>query len=1230
MSCFRPPVSVKTLSYALYGLALFSAADSFAAVSQSPLSLTVGVPPNLILTLDDSGSMREAFVPEDIESLHETRRAKSPKFNTMYYDPNVEYKIPKIYDANGLEIGTYSTSFSNAYFNGYNPDLGGLDLRSNYKVSWWYKPAAAHSNDFNAVDPDYGGGRRQFAVNPLVDFVVITGSPRTRSNLNSCTPANGYIKIGECTVQGNRNNRTYTITEAPGQDNSRRGVPAYYYEYNKDLAGCDNSIDNDDCYRKVDVIGEKQQKNFAIWYSFYRNRALATLTAARLAFAELSPAVRFTWQSLNACKQLNGTASGCGDNRFREYSPAQRGRFFSWLDSLPFYDGTPLRGALVRAGEFLKGDTAWHKTPNGSGNTTANTYACRPSYHVLMTDGIWNGDENISAPAQHDGASFTLADNETYNGTRAPYADSTSTKTLADYAMHYWANDLRPGLDNNLPPFIYSAEVKDDYWDPRNDPATWQHMVNFTMGLGLSRSLNQSNREWAGATHSGTGYQNLLSGNASWPKAEANSNNNVYDLWHAAINSRGEFFSVDSPNAMVQAFDDILSRIAGRKSSAARPAINSGQISTDENNNGVVKTVSYQTSYASDDNWSGDVKRFEKTWNAEADSFETSEIWSAKSEVPGWQNRNIYIASEDGSGLASFDWDNAGAADSVGTLAYFLSRNPENNNVADALGPQRLDYLRGNREGEGTTFRRRSSVLGDFYSSSPAVVFGPRYLVHFSNKLEGNTAYSTFATNIAGRTPRLYVGGNDGMLHGFNALTGVEEFAFVPSAVFHKLNKLTGNNYSHEFYVDGSPVVADVYNGTEWRTILVGTLKAGGRSIFALDITTPGSEELLWEFDDSSLPADAAVKMGYSFSQPTIARLHTGTWAVVFGNGYESANNTNGKAALFIVDAMEGTLLKSLEVEGVNGIANGLSTPKLADYNADGVADYAYAGDLQGNVWRFDLLRNGRSDSAPFTTEDDGENAISDFEVAYGGAPLFSAVANTGTNARQPITSAPSLVLHPTGFGYLVVFGTGKFFETGDKEGDKSIAQTVYGIWDKQTLGEEASDPNISRSSLQMQEIVTQTTVEADGTTRQGLVLSANNVRWQASDSAPAQDGWYLNLRQSQGEMVVENMSQLGRTIFFQTLIPNDDPCGDGANNWTYAINPFTGGRTSHNAFDYRPTTDIGTTNVSAIRQDGEGGGTLSQDSDGTYQYCTGQECVNVYPDPASLGRQSWRRVEQE
>ncbi len=1243
---FHPYSRVKTLSYALFGVALLSAANSFAAVSQSPLSLTVGVPPNMALTLDDSGSMRWAFAPDNVNGIHATRRAKSSDFNPLYFNPSISYDAPIVFDTNGTEQ-QLSTSYSAALLNGYKSTLGNIDLRSDYKFTWSYDLRSAQATTYG-----YSNTSNRLGENPAADFQVsvtrttdgtssavtpagitfsVTRSTTTQSCGRRCTET-----VATCTATASHANWANPIDASCSvADNTLtatltgQGVPAYYYAYDASLAsGCTEA--NESCYR-LHFVSSEQQQNFANWYSFYRNRALATISAAALAFYDLSPSVRLTWQGLGNCKSFTGTdTTNCYNNSLKEYSPTHKGQLYAWLQNINFNQSTPLPEAMKRAGDFYTTSTPWQKNPNGTGNTSQNTYACRASYHILMTDGQWNATTTMPSNFRHDAATFTLPDGRAYSE-RKPYYDSTSN-TLADLAMHYWATDLNPDLDNDLPAYIpfKSGDTTADYWDPRNDPATWQHMTNFVMGLGLTESLNNANIPWAGSTFAGQGYANLVAGTATWPAASSGSANNVYDLWHAAINSRGEFFSVDSPEAMVQAFDDILSRIADRKSTAARPAINSGQVSTDENNNGTVKTVSYQTSYASDDNWSGDVKRFEKTWSAQNNAFETSEIWSAKSQMPGWQSRTIKMAGDTNSGLVDFTWDNAGSANTTGTLANLLSRDPENSNLQDAKGEQRLQYLRGNRNGENSTFRQRSSVLGDFYSSSPAVVSGPRYLVNFSNRLEGNTAYSTFATNIAGRTPRVYVGGNDGMLHGFNALTGVEEFAFVPSAVFAKLNKLTGTNYSHEFYVDGSPVVADVFNGTEWRTILVGTLKAGGKSIFALDITTPGSEELLWEFDDSSLPDDAAAKMGYSFSQPTIARLHTGTWAVVFGNGYESANNTNGKAALFVVDAMEGTLLTSLEVQGVNGVANGLSTPKLADYNADGVADYAYAGDLQGNLWRFDLLRNGRSDTAPFTTEDDSENAIDDFEVAFGGQPLFSAVANTGTKGRQPITSAPSLVLHPTGFGYLVVFGTGKFFETGDKEGDKSFAQTVYGIWDKQTLGEEASDPNIARSSLQEQTITTQTTVEANGTTRQGLVLSNNNVSWQGSDTQAAQNGWFVNLRQSQGEMVVENMSQLGRTIFFQSLIPNDDPCGDGANNWTYAINPFTGGRTSHNAFDYVPTTDIGTTNVSAVRQDGEGGGTLSQDSDGTYQYCTGQECINVYPDPASLGRQSWRRIEQE
>lgn len=1230
MNRFLSSSLAKTISYALFGTTLLSAADAYATVSQSPLSLTVGVPPNLILTLDESGSMSWGFVPDSVEGSvisgsNITRLYAAPAFNPMYYNPNTQYTIPPFFDVNGDEV-QLSTSFTSAPINGFRPNDGTLNLADYYRPTGkeYRMPTGAH-NRLNG---------------PTADFQVdITFSSNTTT---TATSAAGIVF--EVTRSGNSGNRVYTCqikTGGPVTDTSNFScsrsnntytarTPAYYYIFDQSLSGCNNSISNTSCY-KLKFVEDSEKENFAIWYSFYRTRALATLSATSLSFAQLSPAIRMTWQNLDTCKTFNGgDTTNCKDNRFRQYDQQHKGQFYSWLKDIYFNKGTPLPAAMKRAGEFLKEDVAWQKYPNSrdssNRNTTDNTYACRASYHILMTDGMWNETASNPASFKHDGNNIDLPDGKVYANKR-PFYDSQSS-TLADLAMHYWATDLNPNLNNKLPAYIpfKSGDTTTDYWDPRNDPATWQHMTNFVMGLGLTNSLNRSDIPWEGSTHSGAGYEALAAGTVNWPQASSGSNNNVYDLWHSAINSRGEFFSADSPEAMVQAFDDVLSRIADRKSTAARPAINSGQISTDEDDNGVVKTVSYQTSYASDDNWSGDVKRFEKGWNSQTNTFETQEIWSAKNQVPGAASRRIKIAGNANNGLADFTWANAGASGTVGTLAYFLSRDPENGNVVDSKGSQRLDYLRGVRTGEGTTFRQRSGVLGDFYSSTPAVVSGPRYLIDFSNRLEGNTAYSTFAQSIAERRPRIYVGGNDGMLHGFNANTGVEEFAFIPTEVFHKLNKLTGANYSHEFYVDGPPVVADVFNGTEWRTILVGTLKAGGKSIFALDVTTPGEEELLWEFNDSDLPDDAEARMGYSFSQPTIARLHTGTWAVVFGNGYESANNTNGKAALFIVDAMEGTLLKSLEVSGVEGVANGLSTPKLGDYNGDGVADYAYAGDLQGNVWRFDLLRNGRTDSAPFTREDDGESAIDDFEVAYGGEPLFSAISSNN-GSRQPITSAPSLVRHPTGFGYLIIFGTGKFFETNDKDGDKTMPQTVYGIWDKQTLGEEASAPNITRSSLQEQEITNQVTVAADGSSRQGLVISNNAIDWSGSPTQAAQNGWWLDLRQSEGEMVVENMSQLGRTVFFQTLIPNDDPCGDGATNWTFAINPFTGGRTPHNAFDYTPTSDVGTNNISAIRQDGEGGGTLSQNSDNSFQYCTGQECTNIYPDPSSIGRQSWRRV---
>lgn len=1161
--------AMKSLAATAVGVAIFSTPLSLqAAVSQQPLSLTEGVAPNLLVTLDDSGSMAWAYAPDGINTTANrgSRAWRSNAFNSMYYDPDTNYRVPKQVKMVSGEVivSDYPTpSFTNAPQNGYSASSTKVNL----------------SNKFRAQ-----------------------GSGTTF--INTC--GTGIFPAGVC---------------------SNGEAPAHYFQYNVS-ASCPqkNPSNNNNCYtyKKIETA---EQTNFAIWYSFYRTRNLATRSAANLAFYTLPENVRLTWGALNTCNIGAGSTSStgtCSNNTIKRFSEQHRVNFFNWLSALPQSGGTPLHNAMKRAGDFLKDNSKAYKDDDGS------EYACRASYHILMSDGMWNG--RPSGSTNHDG-------NLDY-----PYKDDQAN-TLADWAYHYWATDLRPGLANKISPYMpFDTGNK----DPRNNPADWQHMVNFTVGLGLTNSLQLGTAPtWGGSTFANhSELMNMATNGKRWPGVGNDDPDNVYDLWHAAINSRGEFFSADSPDSLVAAFANILSRIAERTTSAASPAINSGM--QDDGTGGLV-SYAYQTSYSSDESWAGDLKGYlkAKTHNAVTGLFDvtTVEEWSARDKLANRStNRSIMIAAPTGAaldmdGLTELSWSYAGDANTAGTLAYFLRQNPDDGDTLETNSTNaqlRLNFLRGDRSKEGSLFRERSTVLGDMIASTPATVRGARYLTSYAERLHPDGGYAEFVEAQRERAPHVYVGANDGMLHGFDAVTGQETFAFVPTAVFPKLHKLTGKSYQgahHQFYVDGSPVVADVYLDGEWRTVLVGTLRAGGKGLFALDVTDPNGIKLLWEFHDSSIPNTKDVRLGYSFPQPTIARLHNGKWAVVTGNGYDSDNKGNGKAALLIIDMATGELTKSLEVTGTNGVANGLSTPKLADFNADGVADFAYAGDLQGNLWRFNLTPEDAV--APYARQDNETTAAeSGFKVSYSNKPLFKAVIDSGT--RQPITAAPSIIRHPTLHGYLIVFGTGKYFEEGDKDGS-STTQSIYGIWDTDTLDPDGAlqPASLTRSNLQPQTM--NATLESEVTGRDARLLSQNNVEWAVPQpdgtwleanqaGTPLKYGWFFDL-QLNSEMMVEDMVTLGRTLFFQTLVPNADPCSSGVETWTYAIDPQTGGRTLHHAFVDHRSADSADTVISAVRQDGEGGLTLGQTPDNKYELCTGLECQPVRPDPSSLGRQSWRPI---
>lgn len=1240
-----------TISTTLLAVSMQSAQATLLNPSQTPLILSESVAPNLIFTLDDSGSMRYARVPDDPNAGSETRRVKSAYYNPLYYNPTVSYPLPVNYNADGSRAATqFSTSFSAAFRNGFNTGKGSVNLGTSYRATWTYDPTGDGSNSPANADapnpaPDYYFDSGVFTLSLAAGS---TSAPRTTNNVtytvtrpssgSGCT-ATITSPTGFTNVSCSRSGSDYRVTT---DDRRSQAVPAYYYVFDTTQPSCTtvaaNQKEDDNCYRRV-IVGTAEQENFARWYSFYRNRALTTMSAANIAFTGLPSTVRLTWQRLNTCTSFDN--STC-KNYIRKFSQYQRGNFFSWLHGSPFSGGTPLRLAQQRAGELITGNSPWAYDPyplssNGNTGSTVQSpeYSCRANYHLLMTDGLWNGSNGTtSATLRPDHSNATLPDGQSYSQQR-PFADST-TNTLADLAFHYWATDAKSSLSNDLKPIIQApnTNASTQYWDPRNDPAIWQHLTTFTVGVGLNAALNNTNIPWRDDTTGGAGYDALVAGTQNWPAAGSDSDNNVYDLWHTAINSRGEFFSADTPEAIVQAFREIISRISNRTTSAGAPGVTASIVQD------ALSREVYETKFNSED-WSGDLTKF----NINEAGVRTAR-WSAQTQLdaqtPSSRNIKFYSATATNN-LQDFTWDNLSSTEKA-----MLNRNFDTStSPADTRGSERVAYIRGEQTQEGSAsgaFRIRSSVLGDIVNSSPVIVAAPKYISYLADQIDGSSGdYETFKTTNASRTPMVYVGANDGMLHGFNANTGQEAFAFVPRAVIPNLYKLTSQRYTgsqHNFFVDGTPTVADVYYDNAWHTVLIGTLRAGGRSIFALDITDPSNINLLWEKSSSDT---GYANLGYTFSQPVIARLHTGKWAVVTGNGYGNQDGaTADVASLMILDVETGAIEREMVVTGDGTLANGLSSPRLADNNSDGIADYAYAGDLQGNLWRFDLAptQSTAINGDPFNKTLIGNINSSSFAIAYGGRPLYTAYDDRTSGAtRQAITAPPSLVRHPSSTGYIVTFGTGKYFETNDGNVDSTRAMTVYGIWDEKTRRQTTSAPTsaLNRSNLQQQTISSQPSNPfSNNNAVQGIrILSNNAVDWTAKK------GWYLDLKVGStraGEMMINPMAARGKTLLLSTLTPNANPCQEGVDSWLYGLDATTGGRTSYNVFDLNNDKTISSqdmasvsgtnTVVSGYKKPGSGGFTTNTGDIFTAPSQGGG--VKYSGGPGSSGRQSWRVIPEE
>lgn len=656
------------------------------------------------------------------------------------------------------------------------------------------------------------------------------------------------------------------------------------------------------------------------------------------------------------------------------------------------------------------------------------------------------------------------------------------------------------------------------------------------------------------------------------------------------------YFLVSNASTLKDQLSSAFNQILQKNSSVATPAVLP-----------VLGTSSTAATYLNSLNvatWSGDLTKTTVTYSTTAPNGTTAQNWVASQQVPTWSSRNIQMATQAGNGLQAFTYANLGNRTYSGVA------------LQTTLTSDQVDFIRGDTSKATSTFRRRASLIGDLVNSSPVVVDTALYDSITADSLNGTTGtYAAFQNTQLSRRGQVYVGANDGMLHAFDTLTGVEKFAFIPSAVISNLSALTNKDYNtnsslHRYYVDSTPVVADVYFGSAWHTILVGTLGAGGREVFALDITNPDSITLLWEFTSQN-----DVDLGSTLSVPVVSKLHSGEWGVIVGNGY---NGNNGNASLFVLNAATGAVISKLTTSVVGN--NGLSSPTVLDANSDGIADYVYAGDLLGNLWRFDLI--GASLTANATA--------SNYKVGFANKPLYTAtVSDTAGSAAQSITAAPAVVAHPSAVGTIVIFGTGRYFASADKT--STDLQTLYGIWDKQTAGATAATtPTLARSSLQAQTITTQVNNASFGTSSNAIrLVSTNSVDWTAKS------GWYLDFAVGTtllGERLVDPLSISGSVLFASTRTPSTDVCSPGVTGWLYGLDPTTGGRTLFTVFNLTRTGTISSAdnyndNIVSGISIAAGGFNVSSVSGLKYATDSSGNSTMVETGKAFVGRQTWRNI---
>lgn len=746
---------------------------------------------------------------------------------------------------------------------------------------------------------------------------------------------------------------------------------------------------------------------------------------------------------------------------------------------------TPLAETYYQVTRYFRGLAP---SPSYSGSPSTYTspiqYRCQKNYGVVITDGLPTYDRNFPSNDPDDtDRKLPNWDLVNNDGPNLTGDGEGDTLYLDDIAKFAYDIDMRK--DSRTP----AGDLTGKSWDTAG--FSKQNLSTYTIGFTLD---NQMLIDAANDTH-----------------------------------GHGKYFQANDNAGLTSALNLALSDIYAKAGSGGGGAANSTTLQAG--------TRFYQTLYDPTD-WHGTINAF--NLNATTGAVINPAIWSTDTLVVSSATAPVFES-----------WSTAVTPTKI-TLNYdnFSAEQKTTLNTglpAGVTGAQLIAWAKGTANAK---LRARTRLLGDIINS-PLTAALPADKT--SADLTGNVSYTTYLSKKAGAGGMSYsllVNANDGFFNVLNA-DGTRRYAYMPSSALASLATIATPGYGsgvHKFTADGQISVFDTQLDTSWRTIAFAGTGAGGKAYYAIKLYESNNDPVaLWEVKapEASNTGNAFNNLGFAYSKPDVGRMAdtNGTSIVVIGNGYGSFT---GRASLFVLNANTGALIKEIQTPIITPgeTDNGLSSVRLK-VNSQNVVQAAYAGDLKGRLWKFDL-----------------SGATADtWKVAFDGAPLFTA-SNDGS---RPITVQPLLIDHPTN-GKMVYFGTGKFSETTDKT--TTAQQAFYAIWDS-----DAGAGSITQGNLQAQ------TIDPGAITGNGntyFTSSRNDVDWGVKK------GWYVALSTTApylGERIIyPAQTSRGRIIFTTASVNSTDPCESTGTGRLFELDAAKGGMLNYQVLDTNGDSDITST----------------------------------------------------